>query len=328
VPRNGEFAFARSLGNHEDKAERYVVNLEVKIGQLILKNPVTVASGTFSYGEVYTDFYDPSVLGAIFLKTVTLDERVGNPPPRTAETPSGMLNAIGLMNPGVERFLSEIVPTLENIKTHIIANISAYSPEDFARLAERISGARKISALELNLSCPNIEQGKMIFGTDARMIRSITSAVVRHTHLPVIVKLTPNVTDIGDMARAAEDAGATAVSVANTFLAMAIDIETRRPKLANVTGGLSGPAIKPITLRMVWQVAQAVKIPIIGSGGIMSAADAIEYVFAGATAIAVGTANFVHPRAPREILAGIEAYLVRHGCSAMSDIIGTLETGL
>jgi dihydroorotate dehydrogenase (NAD+) catalytic subunit len=310
-----------------------VADLQVKIGPLVLKNPVTVASGTFSYGETYADFYDPSLLGAIFLKTVTREERSGNPPPRTVETPCGMLNAIGLMNPGIERFLGKVLPALEKIKTHIVANISANSVDDFVYLAERLSqednsesGASKISAIELNLSCPNIQQGKMIFGTDAGMIHNITASVVRHTELPVIVKLTPNVTNIVEMARAAEDAGATAVSVANTFLAMAIDVETRRPKLANITGGLSGPAIKPICLRMVWQVARAVRIPVIGIGGITTATDAIEFFLAGATAVAVGTANFVRPRAPLEILAGIEQYLTRHGYARITDIVGKLET--
>jgi dihydroorotate dehydrogenase (NAD+) catalytic subunit len=303
-----------------------MLNLEVNIGPLKLQNPVTVASGTFSYGDVFYDFYDPSLLGAVFLKTVTLEEREGNPAPRTVETASGMLNAIGLMNPGIDKFLSEVAPELKKIKTVVVANISANSPDDFARLAGLVSKAKKISAIELNLSCPNIKEGGMIFGTSPAMVCDITSAVVSSTRLPVIVKLTPNVTDIARTALAAEDAGATAISVANTFLAMAIDVERRCPELANVTGGLSGPAIKPIALRMVWQVANSVKIPVIGIGGICSGSDAIEFLLAGATAVSVGTANFVNPNAPLDIIKGIENYLLEHRLESVYDLIGKLET--
>ncbi len=300
-------------------------DLEIQIGELTLKNPVTVASGTFGYGQEYEAFYDPSLLGAIFLKSVTLEERPGNPPPRLVETPAGLINSIGLQNVGLDRFLDEVVPLLEGIDTVLIANIAGNTVDEYVQLAEALSDCPGLAALEVNVSCPNVKEGGIAFGTSADMIREVTQEVVAASALPIIVKLTPNVADIVSMAHAAEEAGATAVSLVNTFLALAIDIETRRPILGNATGGLSGPAIKPIALRMVWQVARSTNIPIIGMGGIMTGTDAIEFLMAGATAIAVGTANFVNPLAPVEIVKELEMFLEAHHHTSVREIINVVE---
>lgn len=300
-------------------------DLEVEIGELRLKNPVTVCSGTFGYGREYEAFYDPSLLGAIFLKSVTLEERQGNAPPRLVETAAGLINSIGLQNVGLARFLDEVVPDIEGIDTLLIANIAGDSVDEYARLAEALSECPVLAGLEVNVSCPNVKEGGIAFGTSADMIREITQEVVAASALPIIVKLTPNVADIVSMAQAAEEGGAAAVSLVNTFLAMAIDIEMRRPILGNATGGLSGPAIKPIALRMVWQVARSVSIPIIGMGGIMTATDAIEFLMAGATAVGVGTANFVNPLAPVEIIKELEMFLEAHHCTSVKEIINVME---
>jgi len=300
------------------------LNLSVKIGDLALKNPVMTASGTFGYGEEYAEFVDLSLLGAIVTKGLSLKPREGNPPPRIVETPAGMLNAIGLQNIGVERFIEEKLPFLEQFDVPVIANFFGDSIDEFVGAAERLSRADGIDGLEMNISCPNKQAGWLVFGTDPEVTFEVVSAVRRVTDLTLIVKLSPNVTDIAQMARVAEDAGADAVSLINTVTGMAIDINTRRPKLANVTGGLSGPAIKPIGVRMVWEVFKAVGIPVIGSGGIMSGEDAVEYMLAGAAAVAVGTANFVTPTATTDIITGIRDYMAAHGIGDISTIKGGL----
>ena len=300
-------------------------DLAVQIGPLRLKNPVTVASGTYGYGTEYAPFHDPGALGAIFLKGLTLETRPGNMPQRLVETPSGLMNAIGLQNVGVEEFIQKKLPAIEGLPTVCVANICGSSMEDYVRLAERLSGIARIDALELNISCPNVKAGCMAFGSDPVMTEQVTRAVVQATDRPVIVKLSPNVTSIATMARAAEAGGAAGLSVVNTFLALAIDIRTRRPKLGNVTGGLSGPAIRPIAVRMVWEAARAVSIPIVGQGGIMGAEDALEFIIAGASAISIGTANFVNPNAPIEVLEGIEKYLTQNKIEKLSDLVGSLE---
>lgn len=300
------------------------VSLEISIGGVRLKNPVAVASGTFGYGREFEGLLDLSRLGAIAVKGLTLQPRAGNPPPRIVETPAGMLNAIGLENVGVERYLSEKLPYLRQLDTTIIANISGFSVEEYVALTERLCEANGADLIEVNVSCPNVRHGGMAFGADPAMLEHITREVVAHSRLPVVVKLSPNVTDIAAMARVAESAGAASVSLVNTFLAMVIDVETRRPVLGNATGGLSGPAIRPIAVRMVRDVFRAVKIPIIGMGGIMTARDALEFIIAGASAVAVGTANFVNPRAAIDVLEGIEQYCRRHVVSRVSDLVGSL----
>ncbi len=300
-------------------------DLRVQIGRLTLSNPVTVASGTFGYGLEYSPFYDPARLGAIFLKGLTLEDRAGNPPQRLVETPSGLINAIGLQNVGYRRFLDEKLPALAALPGAIVANICGESVEEYVELAERLSAYPRIDALELNISCPNVKRGCIQFGSDPRQTEEVTRAVVAVTDRPVIVKLSPNVTSIPAMARAVEAGGAAAVSLVNTFVAMAIDVKTRRPRLANVTGGLSGPAIRPIAVRMVWEAYQAVKIPIIGMGGISTTADALEFFIAGASAISVGTANFVQPTAPVEILDGLEAYLRQAALGSIAELVGSLR---
>lgn len=302
-------------------------DLSVQIGPLRLKNPVTVASGTFGYGTEYTDFYDPSLLGAIFLKGLTLETRTGNAPQRLVETPAGLMNAIGLQNVGLDDFVEKKLPAIKGLDTLCIANICGSVMDDYIELARRLNDYPRIDALELNISCPNVKAGCMAFGSDPVMTEEIARRVVEASDRPVIVKLSPNVTSIATMARAAEAGGAVGLSVVNTFLALAIDIKTRRPKLGNVTGGLSGPAIRPIALRMVWEAAQAVSIPIVGQGGIMNAEDALEFFIAGASAISIGTANFIDPLAPMNIMQGIESYLVENGMERLSDLVGTLATG-
>ncbi len=298
------------------------VNLSVNLGGLELRNPVTTCSGTYGFGEEYAPYADPAQLGAIAVKGLTREVRQGNPMPRLAETPSGMLNSIGLQNPGIDEFEARYLPELRKLDTKVLANIAGDSVEDYAYVSSRLEEAGGIAGIEVNISCPNVKHGGIQFGTDPKMAAQVTRAVRENTMLPVIVKLSPNVTDITEIARAVVDAGADAVSLINTILGMAIDIRSRRPVLANILGGLSGPAVKPVALRMVWQVSQAVKVPVLGMGGILTATDAIEFMLAGATAVAVGTGNFVNPRAPLEIVAGIEEYCRANGIREVKELIG------
>ena len=289
-----------------------MADLKVSIKDLIFKNPVLTASGTFGYGREFGDFFNISHLGGIIVKGTTLEAREGNPYPRMAETASGMLNAVGLQNKGVDYFIQHIYPEIKNYDTNIIVNVSGSKIEDYVAVVEKLNELDKIPAIELNISCPNVKLGGMAFGTSCSSAAEITKAIRKAYSKVLIVKLSPNVTDITSIAKAVEAEGADSVSLINTLLGMAINAETRKPILSTITGGLSGPAIKPIALRMVWQVAKAVKIPVIGLGGIMSAADAIEFLLAGATAIQVGTANFIDPQVSIKIMQGIENYLVRH----------------
>lgn len=304
------------------------VDLSVSLGPLALANPVLTASGTFGYAAEFAHLVTLNRLGGVVVKGISLVPRPGNPPPRVVETPCGMLNAIGLENVGVQRFISEKMPFLRTCGCRVIVNILGDSIEEYAALTEALSGVPGIDALEINISCPNVKKGGVAFGTVPEMAAAVTKAVKQATDLPVIVKLSPNVTDIAAMARAVAAAGADAISLINTLIGMAIDARTRRPKLANVIGGLSGPAIKPVALRMVWQVASAVTIPVIGIGGIGTAEDAIEFFLAGATAIQVGTANFYNPAATGQIITGIEDYLRQQGESSVRAIVGTLRLGV
>lgn len=299
--------------------------LSVKIGNLKLQNPVTTASGTFGYGVEYADFVDLDRLGAIFVKGTTVEPREGNDYPRMAETPSGMLNSVGLQNRGVDYFVGRIYPGIKDYNTHIVVNVSGSTLEDYVQCAQKLVDLEKVPAIELNISCPNVKEGGMAFGTSCRSAAAVTRAVRDVYPKTLIVKLSPNVTDIAEIARAVEDEGADSVSLVNTFLGMAIDAERRRPRLSTVTGGLSGPCIKPIALRMVWQVYNAVKIPVIGMGGISSATDAIEFMLAGSTAIQIGTYNFIDPAISMKVIDGIEDYLKRHKLNSVSEIIGKLE---
>jgi dihydroorotate dehydrogenase (NAD+) catalytic subunit len=298
------------------------IDLSVAIGRLRLKNPVMTASGTFGYGEEYAEFFDLSRLGAVVVKGLSVSPKEGNPPPRIIETASGMLNAVGLQNIGIERFVAEKIPFLRTYDTSVIVNFFGDSIEEYVAAAERLSSVEGVHGLEMNISCPNKQAGWCVFGTDPRVTREVVRAVRKATDLPLIVKLSPNVTDISVMARAAEDAGADALSLINTLTGMVIDIRTRKPLLANRTGGLSGPAIKPVAVRMVYEVFKAVKIPIIGMGGIMNADDALEFIFAGAAAIAVGTANFIHPAAAVDILEGLTAYGERERIADIRSLTG------
>lgn len=302
-----------------------MVDLSVKIGNLELKNPVMTASGTFGYGLEFADFIDLSRLGGIIVKGTTLNHREGNLYPRMAETPSGMLNAVGLQNKGVEYFAEHIYPQIEDIDTNMIVNVSGACVEDYVATAERIASLEKIPAIELNISCPNVKQGGMAFGTSCEGAASVVKAVRKVYPKTLIVKLSPNVTDIASIACAVEAEGADSVSLINTLMGMSIDAERRRPRLSTITGGLSGACVKPVALRMVWQVAKAVKIPVIGLGGISSATDAIEFMLAGASAIQIGTANFIDPAITVKVVDGIEEYLTRHGFKSVSDIVGALE---
>lgn len=298
------------------------MNLSVNIGSLKLKNPVMTASGTFGYGREYSGFVDLNLLGAIVIKGLSLTPNEGNPPPRIVETPAGMLNAIGLQNIGIERFITEELPFLRGFETPIIVNFFGETEDEYVKATERLSSVEGIHALEMNISCPNKQEGWITFGTDPEVTSRLVGMVRKVTHLPLIVKLSPNVTDIKLMARVSEDAGADALSLINTITGMAIDIDTWRPKLANITGGLSGPAIRPVGVRMVWEVSRAVSLPLIGMGGIMNAGDAIEYMLAGATAVSVGTANFVNPSATVDIIRGMEEYMLKKRISDISDITG------
>ena len=303
-----------------------MVNEIIQLGKgLTLKNPVMTASGTFGYGEEYADFIDLTKLGGILVKGTTLNHREGNPYPRMAETPSGMLNAVGLQNKGVDYFVETIYPRIKDIDTNIIVNVSGSTIEDYCAVAEKVNALENIPAIELNVSCPNVKQGGMAFGVTTTGIEQVVSAVRKVYDKHLIVKLSPNVTSIADLALAAEASGADSVSLINTLLGMAIDAEKRRPKLSTVTGGLSGACVKPIALRMVWQVAKAVKIPVIGLGGISSATDAIEFLLAGASAIEIGTANFIDPTITVKVAKGIVEYCERHGINNVSDLTGALE---
>ena len=301
-------------------------DLSVDIGGLKLKNPVITASGTFGYGTELTPFFDPSLLGAIIVKGLSLEPIPGNPPPRITETPCGMLNAIGLANIGIEAFIAEKLPLLDALSVPIITNIYGHSLKDYAELSRRIETVDGIDAVEINISCPNVEKGGMAFGTDPDTAAAVTHEVVRNTSKPVIVKLTPNVTDITTIARAVEAARATAISAVNTFLGMAVDVGTRRPKLANVAGGLSGPAIRPMALYLVHKVVGAVNIPVIGLGGIVDYKDALEFLIVGARAVQVGTASFVNPRAAIEIVDGLHDFCLREEIHNIHQIIGELKT--
>ena len=301
-----------------------MANLEVNIHNLKLQNPVLTASGTFGYGEEFDDFIDVGALGGIIVKATTSKHREGNAYPRMAETPMGMLNAVGLQNKGVDYFVKNIYPRLLKYPNCVIANVSDSTVEGYVEVAEKMNQLDHVQAIELNISCPNVKEGGMAFGTSCPSAIAVTRAVREVYKKTLIVKLSPNVTSITEIAKAVEDAGADAISLINTLLGMAIDAEKRKPVLSTITGGLSGPAIKPVALRMVWQVSQAGKIPLIGIGGIATAADAIEFMLAGASAIQVGTANFIDPTATIKIIAGIEDYLKRHGINNVRELIGGL----
>ena len=302
-----------------------MADLKVSIGALSLKNPVMTASGTFGYGLEFQDLVPLDGIGAVIVKGTTLHPREGNDYPRMAETASGMLNCVGLQNKGVDYFCEHIYPQIKGIDTRMIVNVSGSTVDDYAECATRIDALEQIPAIELNISCPNVRQGGMAFGTTCEGAASVVSAVRERYHKTLIVKLSPNVTSIADIARACEAAGADAVSLINTLMGMSIDIERRRPRLSIATGGLSGPAVKPVAVRMVWQVAKAVGIPVVGLGGIMTAEDAIEFFMAGATAIEIGTANFINPRATIDVRDGINDWLDRHGCQSLRDIIGCVS---
>lgn len=297
-------------------------NLNVSIGSLKLKNPVMTASGTFGYGEEFADFFDLSRLGGFVVKGTTLHHREGNPYPRMVETPSGMLNAVGLQNHGVDYFISTIYPRIKDIDTQIIVNVSGSSIADYVAVCEKLNNLENINAVEINISCPNVKQGGMAFGTTCAGAESVVKAVRAAYENTMIVKLSPNVTDITEIAKAVEAAGADAVSLTNTFLGMAINVETRKPYLSTITGGLSGACIRPIAVRMVWQTAHAVGIPVIGLGGIMNGRDAVEFLLAGASAIQVGTANFIDPEVTMKIIDYITDYMNRHGINDVNDLIG------
>lgn len=302
-----------------------MVDLSVEIGKLKLKNPIMTASGTFGYGEEFADFIDLNRLGGIIVKGTTLHHREGNPYPRMAETPSGMLNAVGLQNKGVDYFIEHIYPRIKDLDTRVIVNVSGSCIDDYVAVCEKLSSLDKVAAVEINISCPNVKQGGMGFGTTCSGAESVTSAVRKAYDGTMIVKLTPNVTDITEIARAVEAAGADAVSLTNTFLGMAIDVEKRKPMLSTITGGLSGPCIRPIAVRMVWQVANAVKVPVVGLGGIASGRDAIEFLLAGATAVQIGTANFVDPQVTIKAIDYIEDYLKRHQITSVRELIGGMD---
>lgn len=300
-------------------------DLRVNIGSLVLQNPVMTASGTFGYAREFENLVNLHRLGAVIVKGISLHPRRGNPPQRIVETPCGMLNAIGLQNVGVERFISEKMPYLRNLAVPVIVNILGDTVEEYREITERLAPVDGIAALEVNISCPNVKRGGVAFGTDPQMARKVTEAVKEAATVPVMVKLSPNVSDIVALARAVEDGGADSVSLINTLIGMAIDLKRRRPVLANVIGGLSGPAIKPVALRMVYQVAGAVAIPVIGIGGIDSAEDALEFILAGATAVQIGTANFINPRISEEVVEGIGAYVQDHDLQSIRELIGALE---
>jgi dihydroorotate dehydrogenase (NAD+) catalytic subunit len=303
------------------------MNLSVKIGALSMQNPVTVASGTFGYGVEYAPLIDLNQLGAVVVKGIRLEPVRGNPTPRTVEVTSGLINAIGLQGPGVDGFIRKHWPFLKELKVPTIINIWGTTVEEYAEVARRFDALGGVGALELNVSCPNIKEGGAQFGTDLKLLSQVVGACRKATRLPLITKMSPNVVNIAPYAKAAEAAGSDALSIMNSFPAMAIDIETRRPSLANVTGGLTGPCIKPIAIKLVWEAAKAVKIPVIGMGGIQSAGDAIEFLMAGATAVAVGTANFYEPQTAWQVIAGLRQFMEQKGIGDVRDLIGSVQTG-
>ncbi|MBZ4646571.1 MAG: dihydroorotate dehydrogenase family protein [Clostridia bacterium] len=321
--RSSEFG-ARSYNCENDGASQRSFNMKINIAGIQLNNPVITASGTFGFGREYGEYFDLNRLGGICVKGLTLTPRQGNKPPRIAETPAGILNSVGLQNPGVRYFVEHEVPFLRQFTAKIIANISGNTVEEYCTMAEILSDS-DIDLIEMNISCPNVKEGGVAFGTNAGTVNNITQQVKKYCKKPLIVKLSPNVTDIKEIAKAAEDGGADAISLINTLLGMAIDINTRKPILANNVGGLSGPAVKPIAVRMVWQVASVVKVPIIGMGGIMTGEDAVEFMLAGASAVAVGTANFVDPLACIKVLEGLESYLHKNNIYDVKEIIGKVE---
>ncbi|SHJ96479.1 dihydroorotate dehydrogenase [Desulforamulus aeronauticus] len=300
-------------------------NLQVHIGSMLMANPVTTASGTFGFGPEYAPYVNIDQLGAITVKGTTLEPREGNPTPRLVETPAGILNSIGLQNPGADYLIEHYAPYFRELKTNVIVNIAGNTVEEYAQLAAKLDPVQGIAALEVNISCPNVKKGGMAFGSDPAAAAEVTQAVKNATSKPVIVKLSPNVSDIAAIAREVAGAGADALSVINTLLGMAIDIRQKKPLLGNIVGGLSGPAVKPVAIRAVWQVYQAVSIPIIGMGGIMAAEDALEFILAGATAVAVGTASFTNPRATLEVLEGIERYLMANGIADINQLVGAAQ---
>jgi len=299
--------------------------IAVSLGRLKLNNPVMTASGTFGYGEEYAGYVDLNKLGAIVVKGLSLKPRLGNPPPRIMETTGGMLNAVGLQNIGVDAFIEEKIPFLRQYDTKVIANIYGETYDEYKKVARKLSSVKGVHALEVNISCPNVKNGGLSFGSDPKIAARVTRAVKDETPLPVIVKLTPNVTDIAAIAEAVEKAGADAVSLINTLTGMSVDLKTRRPHLKNITGGLSGPAIKPVALRMVWQVVQRVSIPVIGIGGIMTAEDALEFLVLGAKAVQIGTANFINPLVTMEVVEGMKNYLAEQKIKDINEIIGTFQ---
>ncbi len=301
-------------------------DLAVSIGSLRLRNPVMTASGTFGYGQEFVPFMNLSRLGGVVSKGLSPAPRRGNPPARIVETPSGMLNTIGLQNVGVDAFIAEKLPALAGYDTAVVANVFGESVDEYVEVCRKLDDAPGVAAIELNVSCPNVDKGGIVFGNDARALAEVTGACRRTTRLPLWVKLSPNVTDITETARAAESVGADALSLVNTFLGMAIDVDRRRPVLRKISGGLSGPAIRPMAVWLTWKVHQAVNIPLIGMGGIGTARDALEFILAGATAVQVGTANFVDPAAAIGVLEGLEAYLTRHGIATITELVGALET--
>ncbi|MBR8535768.1 dihydroorotate dehydrogenase [Carboxylicivirga sediminis] len=302
-----------------------MVDLQIDLNGLKLKNPVMTASGTFGYGEEFMDFFDISCLGGVLVKGTTLEHREGNAYPRMAETPQGMLNAVGLQNKGVHYFAEHIYPRIKDYDTHMLVNVSGSTIEDYIKTAEVVNELDKIPGIELNISCPNVKEGGMAFGTSCPSAVSVVEAVRKVYKKHLMVKLSPNVTNIAEIGAAVEGAGADSISLINTLLGMAVNAKTRKPVLSTVTGGLSGPAVKPVALRMVWQVSQVVKVPIVGMGGIMNATDAVEFMLAGASAIQVGTANFIDPCVTAKIVDGLEQYCQEHGFSKVSDLVGALE---
>jgi len=301
-------------------------DMTVTVAGIKMRNPVMTASGTFGYGAEFADYLDLESIGAMITKGLSLKPKAGNPTPRIVETQGGMLNAIGLQNVGIDAFIAEKLPYLKNVATPVIVNLYGNTLEEYGEVASRLDGLEGVAGIEVNISCPNVKQGGIVFGTDPAAAAEVVSLVRRNTSKPMIVKLSPNVTDVVSMARACADAGADALSLINTLTGMAIDLDRRRPVLANVTGGLSGPAIKPVALRMVWQVAKAVKLPIIGIGGIMNARDALEFMLAGATAVQVGTASFLDPAAAQTIAREMEQYLADKGIASVASMIGALES--
>jgi dihydroorotate dehydrogenase (NAD+) catalytic subunit len=300
-------------------------DLSVTIGKIQLKNPVMVASGTFGFGEEYDDFFDLHQLGAILSKGISLKPMMGNPPPRIFETEGGILNSIGLQNPGFQNFINNKLPYYKKIKTHLIINFFGHTQREYIDLARRFDGVPGISGLEMNISCPNVKRGGIVFGSDPKMVYKLVRETRKATKLTLIIKLSPNVTDIALIAKSVEEGGADAVSLINTIKAMAVNIHSRKPELGNMIGGLSGPAIKPIALRMVWEVSQRVKIPVIGMGGIMKAEDAIEFILVGASAIQIGTANLIHPRTGIDVIQGIKKYLIQNKIESIQKLTGLFK---